>query len=89
MNFSPVTAVLLVPLLAAAVLAVLPGYRGPARLNMLASLVTLGFAVQLFWSRPTAGDYLFIDDLNVVFIVLIVLVSFGQYGHAMECGTPH
>ncbi|MGO6994074.1 hydrogenase 4 subunit F, partial [Rhizobium johnstonii] len=45
--FSPVlaldavTAVLLIPIAAAALLALLPGYRMTARLNVLASLLTL------------------------------------------------
>ena len=37
----PVAAILLTPLLAAAILAVLPGYRIDAALNVFASLVSL------------------------------------------------
>ena len=68
--------VLLTPLTAAIVLALLPGYRISARLNMLACLLSLLFAIRLLWDRPAPGQYLFIDDLNIVFIVLNTFVGF-------------
>ena len=37
-SFDPVAAVLLIPIVSAALLAVLPGYRLTARLNVVASL---------------------------------------------------
>ena len=43
----PVNAVLAIPLAAAALLALLPRYRLTARLNMLASLLTLVAALSL------------------------------------------
>ena len=46
--FDIVQVILGVPLISAALLAVLPGYRLTARLNMLASLVTLIAALMLF-----------------------------------------
>ena len=69
-------AVLLIPLEAAAVLALLPQYVLSSRLNVLASLFTLIAAVMLLFVRPAPGPYLHIDDLNVVFIVLNTFVGF-------------
>jgi hydrogenase-4 component F len=69
-------AVLLVPLIAAAVLAVVPDYRLSARINVVASLVALLAAASLLWSRPVTGQYLLVDDLNIVFIVLTNFVAF-------------
>jgi hydrogenase-4 component F len=69
-------AVLAIPLVAAALLAALPGYRLSARINILASLLSLIAAVSLLWHRPPPDQYLFIDDLNIVFIVLGSFVGF-------------
>jgi hydrogenase-4 component F len=93
----PITAVLLVPAVAAAVLAVLPAYRLSARLNVLASFATLLAAVSLLFDRPDPHGYLFVDDLNVVFIVLATFVGFttsafsaSYIAHELEIGrlTP-
>src|SRR5436305_2033677 len=68
-----IAALLGVPAVAAALLAVLPGYRLTARLNVLAAFLTLLAAASLYVvPRPPAGPYLFVDDLNVVFVVLIL-----------------
>ena len=64
------TAVLLIPLVAAAVFALLPGPRLVAWFNVAAAAVTCAAAAGLAWDRPTAGSYVFVDDLNVVFLVL-------------------
>jgi hydrogenase-4 component F len=69
-------AILLVPLIAASVLAVVPPYRLSARINVLACLISFLAASSLFWRRPASGQYLLIDDLNVVFIVLTNFVAF-------------
>ena len=92
--FYAVASVLGIPLVAAALLAVLPGYRLTARLNMLAALLTLIAAASLnFLPRPEPGRYLFIDDLNIVFIVLSTFVGFttsvfsaSYIGHELETG---
>ena len=47
-SFDAVTAVLLIPIGSAALLAVLPGYRLTARLNVVASLLTFLSALSLF-----------------------------------------
>jgi len=73
----PVAAVLAVPFVAAALLALLPGYRMTARLNVAASLLTLLAALALLVAkRPEPGQYLLVDDLNIVFIVLNTFVGF-------------
>jgi hydrogenase-4 component F len=96
-GFDALGAVLLIPLVAAFVLVLLPGYRVTALLNVLASLLTLLAAVSLLFVRPETGRLLFVDDLNVVFIVLNTLVGFttslfsaSYIGHELETGrlTP-
>ncbi|HVY51823.1 MAG TPA: hydrogenase 4 subunit F [Devosia sp.] len=93
-----IRAVLVIPAIAAAILALLPGYRLTSRLNVLASLLTLLAAASLFFlPRPEPGSYLFIDDLNIVFIVLNCFVGFTAsvfsmtyIAHELETGklTP-
>jgi hydrogenase-4 component F len=87
------TVVLAAPLAGAAVLALLADYRLSARLNMMASLISLLGAVSLLWQRPAPGPWLFVDDLNIVFIVLNSFVGFttsvfsaGYIGHELETG---
>jgi len=90
----PIAAVLVIPLLAAALLAILPGYRLTARLNVAASLLTLLAALLLLMGeRPAPGAYLLVDDLNIVFIVLNCFVAFttsvfsaGYIQHELETG---
>jgi hydrogenase-4 component F len=93
----PVTAVLVIPALAAALLVALPGYRLTAALNVLATLLTFVAAVSLFFGRPRPTSYLLVDDLNNVFIVLTTFVGFttsvfsaSYIGHELEIGrlTP-
>jgi hydrogenase-4 component F len=76
LGLEPVSAILLIPCLSAVLLAVLPGYWIAARLNVAASLVTFLFALQLLGQRPAPGGYLFVDDLNIVFVVLATFVGF-------------
>jgi hydrogenase-4 component F len=76
MTIDALNAVLLIPLAAAALLAVLPGYRLTAGLNVVASGLTFLVAVSLFFVEPPSGDYLLVDDLNKVFIVLTTLIAF-------------
>lgn len=93
-----VALVLLIPIVAAALLALLPGYRLTARLNVLASFLTLLAALSLFVTEPPApGLYLLVDDLNIVFIILNTFVGFttsvfsaNYIAHELEIGrlTP-
>ena len=68
--------VLLIPAVAAALLAGMPGYRWSARLNVLAAFLSFATAVSFFAVQPTSGVYLLVDDLNKVFISLTTLVGF-------------
>jgi hydrogenase-4 component F len=97
MTVSVLEAVLLIPLLAAALLAALPGYRLTATLNVGAALLTFLVSVSLFVVEPRSGNYLLVDDLNKVFIVLTTFVAFttsvfsaSYIGHEIETGrlTP-
>jgi hydrogenase-4 component F len=93
-----VGAVILIPLVSAALLAVLPGYRRTARLNVLATLLTFVAALSLLLGeRPQPGLYFVIDDLNIVFVVLSTFVGFttsvfsaSYIAHELEIGrlTP-
>jgi hydrogenase-4 component F len=75
-GFSALEAVLLIPAIAAGVLALIPGYRLSAAVNVAASLATLVVAASLFVVRPAEGTYLRVDDLSVVFVVLSAFVGF-------------
>ena len=97
MTIGALEAILIVPLVAAALLAALPGYRLTASLNVLAALATFLISVSLFWMTPQAGGYLLVDDLNRVFIVLTTFValttsifSATYIGHEIDIGrlTP-
>src|ERR1043165_5521715 len=90
-------AVLLIPVTAATLLALLPAYRLTASLNVLAAFLSFIAALSLFFERPPAGRYLLVDDLNNVFIVLTTFVGFttsvfsaSYIGHELENGrlTP-
>jgi hydrogenase-4 component F len=96
-HVEPLTAVLIIPAVAAAVLALLPGYWFAARLNVLATLAMLVAALALLLERPAPGAYLFVDDLSTVFVVLSTFVGFttsvfsaSYIGHELEIGrlTP-
>lgn len=75
--FDTVAAILIIPVVAAGLLAALPSYRITAGLNVAASFLTLLAALSLFVTdRPEPGEYLLVDDLNIVFIVLNTFVGF-------------
>jgi len=97
MSFDALSGVLLVPAAAAALLAALPDYRLTARLNVVATTLTLACALSLLFARPASGRYLLIDDLNATFIVLTTFVGFttsvfsaSYIGHELAIGrlTP-
>jgi hydrogenase-4 component F len=86
-----------IPAAAAAILALLPGYRLSARVNVAASFLTLLVALSLFVRHPEPDSYFLIDDLNIVFIVLNTFVGFttsvfsaSYIAHELEIGrlTP-
>src|SRR5512142_3422948 len=97
MNIDALAGVLLIPAVAAALLAALPGYQLTARFKVLATLLTFFTAASLFVVEPKSGPYLLVDDLNKVFIVLTTFVGFttsvfsaSYVGHEIEIGrlTP-
>jgi hydrogenase-4 component F len=74
--FDPLMGILVVPLAAASILALLSNYRISAGLNVLASLLSLACAILLTFNRPEPHEYLFVDDFNIVFILLNSFVCF-------------
>ncbi len=76
MTVDALAAILLIPAISAAILAVFPGYKLTARLNVLAALLTFLTALSLFAVEPESGEYLLVDDLNKVFVVLTAFVAF-------------
>ncbi len=90
-------AVLIIPLVAAAVLVLLPGHRLTARLNVLAALLTFLAALTLLAYRPVPNLYLLVDDFNGYLLALSTLVGFtasvfsaGYIVHELQQGrlTP-
>jgi hydrogenase-4 component F len=92
-----VGAILAIPTAGALALAFIPGYRISARLNVIASFLTLAAAFGLMFARPAPGLFLIVDDVNVVFIVLNAFIGFttsvfsaSYIRHELEIGrlTP-
>jgi hydrogenase-4 component F len=91
--FDPVAAILVIPAASAVLLVLLPGYWLTARLNVVAALLTFVAALTLLVVRPAPTAYLFVDDLNIVFIVLSTFVGFttsafsaSYIAHELEIG---
>ncbi len=76
MTIDALGAILLIPAISAVLLAILPGYLLTAKLNVVAALATFLTSLLLFVIEPTSGQYLLLDDLNKVFIVLTTFVGF-------------
>ncbi len=72
----PLYAVLVVPAVAAVILALLRNTRTAARLNVGVSLCTLVAACVLLKTRPEPGVFLFVDDLNTYLLVLTTFIGF-------------
>src|SRR6266404_2097048 len=97
MSINPLIFVLAIPAGAAALLALLPGYRVSSQVNVLASFATLLAALSLFIQHPEPDPYFLVDDLNIVFVVLSTFVGFttsvfsaSYVAHELEIGrlTP-
>ena len=96
--FNPVDLILGIPAAAALLLFILPGYRLTSWLNVAASFVTFLAAASLFFvARPAPTNYLLVDELNIIFIVLNTFVGFtaayfsaSYIAHELEIGrlTP-
>src|SRR5712672_372341 len=94
---NPLILVLVIPVGAAALLALIANYRISSRINVLASFITLLAALSLFIQHPEPDSYFLVDDLNIVFIVLNSCVGFTTsvfsatyIAHELEIGrlTP-
>jgi hydrogenase-4 component F len=97
LTLDPVMLVLVIPAVAAAILAFLPSYMLAARVNVGATFFTFISALSLFTTTERPDGLLLIDDLNIVFIVLTTFVGFttsmfstGYIAHELEIGrlTP-
>ena len=93
----PATAILLIPAIGVLLLVGLPSYKLGSRFNVLFAFATFLSSLYLLVERPPPGRYLFVDDLNIVFIVLGGFVavttsvfSASYIGHELETGrlTP-
>ncbi len=73
----PLPLLLALPLLGAALLAVLPGWRLAAWLNVGFSAATFAAALWLALAPPPPGLFLFIDDFSAALILLTGLVGFS------------
>jgi hydrogenase-4 component F len=71
-----VSAILAIPAAGALALALFSEYRASARINVIASFLTLAAAFGLIFARPAPGLFLIVDDVNIVFIVLNAFVGF-------------
>jgi hydrogenase-4 component F len=65
-----------IPAAAAIAVALEPEYRRSAIINVCASGATFLFALVLLIVEPESGGYLFVDDLNIVFVVLSTFIGF-------------
>jgi hydrogenase-4 component F len=86
-------AVIVVPFAAALLLAVVPGYRLTAGLNVLASFLTLLAGLNLLRIGTSVDHYVIIDSVNIVFIILNTIIGFtaawfsaSYIGHEIETG---
>ncbi|MSP46889.1 MAG: hydrogenase 4 subunit F [Xanthobacteraceae bacterium] len=94
---NPLYAILAIPAFAVVVLAVIPGYRIGAVLNMLASGLTFMAGVSLLLVERYRTDILIIDDFNIYLVILTTFVAFttsifsaSYISHELEVGrlTP-
>ena len=71
-----VLATVVIPAVAAAILAVVPAWRLAARINIAAGLFTVLAAASLLLQRPPPTSLFLIDDLNIMFLLLNGFVGF-------------
>jgi hydrogenase-4 component F len=83
--------VLLIPAIACIVLALVPGYRLGAAINVLASGATFLASVLLVIGERTQGEVFIIDDFNIYLVTLTAFVGFttaifsaSYIGHEIE-----
>ena len=85
--------ILVIPAVAAALLAVISSYRLGAVLNVLATALTLAVSSLLIFARPAPSLYLHVDDFNIFLIILNTFVAFttsvfsaSYIAHELESG---
>ncbi len=92
-----VWAVVGIPFVAALLLALIPGYRVSAIVNVIASGLTFAASLSFLAMEPVVEDYVILDSLNIFFIILNTLVGFttsafsaSYIGHEIDTGhlTP-
>ncbi len=71
-----VASLLVLPAGAAATLAFIADYKRASRINTWVAGVVFVCAMSLLFERPQPGAYFFVDDLNIVFIVLSTFIGF-------------
>ncbi len=76
MMFAPVDAVLVIPAVAIPLLALMPGYRSAALVNVAASGLTFAAGVMLLAVPPVRSDLIIVDDFNIFLVVLTTFVGF-------------
>jgi hydrogenase-4 component F len=69
-------ALIAIPAVAAVVLAMQTDYKRAAQINLAAAGTTLFFAFLLLLKGQETGTFLYVDDLNIVFIVLSCFIGF-------------
>jgi hydrogenase-4 component F len=91
--FMLANAVIAIPAAAAVILAFDKDFKRAAQINLAASGATLVFAFLLLIKGPETGSFLFVDDLNIVFVVISAFVGFttsvfsaSYIGHEIETG---
>jgi hydrogenase-4 component F len=95
---APVYAILLVPFVAALLLALIANYRWGAAINIVACALTFAAGVSLLFSDRVRTDVLLIDDFNIYLVTLTTFIGFttsifsaSYIGHDLETGrlTPN
>src|ERR1700730_12726134 len=93
----PLYAILIIPGLSVALLAIVSDYRAGAALNVLASGLTFAAGVSLLFTERVRNDIFIIDDFNIYLVTLTTFVAFttsifsaSYIGHELEIGrlTP-
>jgi hydrogenase-4 component F len=86
-------ALIVIPAAAALVLAFESNFTRAAQINLAASGATLVFAFLLLFKGPETNGFLFVDDLNIVFVVISSFVGFttsafsaSYIAHEIETG---
>ena len=90
---APLYAILLIPFLAALLLALVANYRWGAAINILACGLTFATGVSLLFVDRVRTDVLLIDDFNIYLVTLTTFIGFttsifsaSYIGHELETG---